>query len=434
MLPSVPTFLDGLYLAVNAVPDSCIVVDGPDGCYMKQEHIHVNHDLFSTLIHPLGLHRVVQTGANPQGLAFGTEENVRGALRAVATKMKPSFIVVTETSMCLMASSDLKGLAGAMERELGLPIQYIKPLLFEGDYLDGFAAFLDTLVDVLLSTDSLPKLKPNTVALVGFFPERMEEDTRADLEELKEIIRALRLQLCGVLLGGGALGELRKVLSASVLLALPHGQTAAQKIASVTGAKVVPVCMPLGFRATADFAETVAQVFGRQEEMKKYVKKNMRQWLPALEKARYYFLRDRLVAVAAEPVLAKAFAGFLEEIGVEVGVVALRTRHQTWLKRLGRSLAENVFCDFTPGDLFYALSNPPLGRSYDVVIGSSNEREIAWTAGCGFVEIGYPSFISHALYPKPMLGFKGAMRLLDELVHAVLRNDFERRLRGLPTD
>ena len=50
-----------------------------------------------------------------------------------------------------------------------------------------------------------------------------------------------------------------------------------------------------------------------------------------------------------------------------------------------------------------------------LVIGTSNERAAAQSLGVPFVEMGYPSLITHALYDSPWMGFNGVLWLANRL-------------------
>ena len=62
----------------------------------------------------------------------------------------------------------------------------------------------------------------------------------------------------------------------------------------------------------------------------------------------------------------------------------------------------------------------------DLVVGSGAFRHLVADRSIGYVELGFPSYLSHALAPRPYLGFQGARVLVESLLNALLRTD-ERR-------
>ena len=51
------SYMVGVYLAVNAIRDARLVVEGPDCTYMKAQYVQGNHDVLSTLTSVSGYHR-----------------------------------------------------------------------------------------------------------------------------------------------------------------------------------------------------------------------------------------------------------------------------------------------------------------------------------------------------------------------------------------
>ncbi|MDH5491779.1 MAG: nitrogenase component 1, partial [Myxococcales bacterium] len=239
ILSSVPPFLDGVYLGTNAIPDAYLVIDCPSGCFGKCERIALNHDLGSTLFDPMGKHRIVQSGINFAELTMGSERALGQLLHSVVEKTQPKALIMTQATSALLTSNDLEALCLRYGAELELPIVYLPPQTLEGDYVDGYEAFLEALVEALLPPASEPRAALEGVSLVGFLVHRLEEDQRADLEELRRLVEALQLPLRGILLDGSPMETLAEALKAEALIELPHAGQAARRIAERTGARVL---------------------------------------------------------------------------------------------------------------------------------------------------------------------------------------------------
>ena len=50
--------------------------------------------------------------------------------------------------------------------------------------------------------------------------------------------------------------------------------------------------------------------------------------------------------------------------------------------------------------------------------------------GTPVVELGFPSYFTHALYERPFLGFAGALAFIDSMANELRRIDLIRRGRG----
>ncbi len=429
-LPIVPPFLDGLYLGVNAVRDAWLVVNAPSGCFFKFERIALNHDLNSTLFHPLALHRIAQTGIDYPDLVMGTEARVRDVVRRVVEVASPPMVFLTETSMVQVTSSDLAAVAEELRLTMNIPVVYVRPNLFHGDYLDGYEAFLDALASVV--EDHHCGLDEDALAIVGYLFDRNEEDHRANVAELRRFAHALGFREAFIWLDGTDLQNLMRVKAAGTLLALPHGRKAARTIASKTGARLIELDLPVGVTGTVQWLQALGQETGRFALAEAFLARELPALLPEVDRMREMWLRDRRAVVAAEPALAAGVLDFLSEMGMEVPLLVARTRREERLGLVREAVARlaghtEVLHDPTARTLRERIrASAPL----DVVIGSSQERAAAWLAGAAFVEVGYPSFIVHALHPRPFVGFSGARNLLTEVGNAVRAREFSLSFTG----
>jgi len=98
----------GVYLAVNAVPDACLVVDGLNCALPKADLLAGNHDLNSTLFSPLGRHRLVATMTGPLPQQDNPDRKLSKLLQAAADT--GGFGAVLVTGSLYLAADVLAGL------------------------------------------------------------------------------------------------------------------------------------------------------------------------------------------------------------------------------------------------------------------------------------------------------------------------------------
>lgn len=450
-LSSVPSFLEGMYLALNAVPDVRLMLDAPVGCLFKSERLGLNHDLCSTLFDPLGSHRVIPTIEHPQQLVSGTEATLRGMIRKVVEASRPSVLFLSEVTAVLLTGNDGHAIAAEMSRECGVPVAYIRPENLEGDFLEGYETLAAGLADVIVTGPAAGGLTRRSVAVVGYMPDRLEEDHRANRRELAGLLEALGLECVCFWLDGSDTAALAQVARAETLIAFPLGREVARRIAERTGARVVEADLPLGLDGTARFlrrvaAETEAPA-GRAEAV---VDAALRHTVPVLDRVREQFLQGRSVAVAATPDLAPGLVGLASEMGMTCPLVAARCRSESRLGPVREALARldhpgsaagggweghgkaagggwvgptEILWDFPRSAFRETLQRLHEEQPVDLVIGTTSEAHAADTVGAGLVEVGYPSYRTHALTPRPTLGFAGTLRLVEEMVNAWLRTE-----------
>jgi nitrogenase molybdenum-iron protein alpha/beta subunit len=431
-LSSVPPFLDGVYLAVNAVPDLCLLIDCPSGCFFKCERIALNHDSTSTLFDPMGRHRLVQSGVDFGRLALGSEPALSELARRAVTELRPAAVLLTQASPLVVTSSDLDSFAQRASAELRVPVRYIAPQITEGDFLDGFERALEAVAEILVDRTEPPRVEAG-VALVGYFADRLEQDHRASLAELRRLLAALGLSCHGVMLDGTPLGELGAMLGAQTLLELPYAGSAARTIAARSGARIVQASLPIGLGGTLRWLERLVSDLSLDRGcLDRLIESELEQLVPTTDLARRRFLEGRRAVVAGEPEIVAGLVEFLAELSVDVPLVSVHARSSERTETVRQAVrrartSTEIVHDVSVLELRNRVEALGSERAPHVVIGSALERDIARDGGFGFIELGYPSFLIHALSPRPLLGFAGARKLLDELVAAVQLADYSRQ-------
>jgi nitrogenase molybdenum-iron protein alpha/beta subunit len=423
-LPLVPPFRDGLYLGLNAVSDLALVVDCPQGCYFQLERVALNHDLNSALLDPLGRHRVVFTEVDYARLPMGTEAALERCIEAVAARLSPPLMLVTEATMVELTGNDLDALATRLEGRLGLPVRRIRSQSLDGDYLDGFAAFLEAVARALAPARVE---SPEAVGLIGYFPDRLEQDHLASLAELGRLVQWLGVPYAGALCDGGDASAVRRVLGAGLLVGLPHARGLASRIAALTGAQALELPLPIGLAGTAQWLTSLAERLGRASRAQALVDSELSELVPALDRVRSLYLQGLVAVPVHDPHWTPGLVDLLRELGLHVPLAVTRGG---LTPEPPRGDAETVFLGATSARaLATALDGLGLSPGVDLLLGATSERVLAAQRGASFVELGYPSLVQHALSPRPLLGFAGVRRLADELLSAVLAREWARTAR-----
>lgn len=421
--------MEGVYLGVNAVKDAYLLINCPQGCYYRFEKIAINHDAASTLYDPLGCHRIIQSGINYTDLAMGTDETLFKLMKKVVEKVNPRVLFFTQASMTLVTSFDAAAFASEMERRFSVPLFYIPPATFNGDFLDGFNAFMEKLVEAVIRTSRVKSGAAGTASVCGYFADRLEEDHAANLEEISRLIGSSGVGCGGVALSGAAIEELGRAFSASMIVNLPYARSAGRRIAEMTGASVIELDLPVGIEGTVKWIRDFAGACGRKADAEEFIGRELGRVIPKIDVARRRYLLNRSVAIAADPYLAPLLALYASELGMDVPLVALKTRDGATGVRARKILEKEgieckVICDFPPEEFHAAVEELRDDERCDAIIGTDAELDAASDTGVGFVEIGYPSFFRHSFFPRPFMGFSGALRIASDLVNAVQQRDY----------
>ena len=107
----------GQMLAVNAVPDTYLLLDGPSCGFHKAELIHGNHDRTSTLLDAGGEHRVWNTDLD----ASSVIRDRRGLIAQRLTTLR------THPGAAAVLLSTFSGDSRKLQRRIAAPSNSIRP-------------------------------------------------------------------------------------------------------------------------------------------------------------------------------------------------------------------------------------------------------------------------------------------------------------------
>jgi hypothetical protein len=440
-------FLIGAYLAVNAIPDTALVVDGPDCVLPKAEHIQGNHDLHSTLLSCERAHRILHTNATVTTIPLERTEPIKASLWGALARPQINAVLLTALPMAAITDPPyellLEEVRAALRPKAAVAsatppaghLAFVPPGSLDGDWLDGFDATLLALARTLPLAERAPQpaAAPPRVAIVGYLMDRNEADHAANLAELARLVAGFAAALVSVWPSGRPVAELARAAQADLIVSLPYGRKAAEALAQRTGAPVVHTALPMGLDGTAQWVRAVAHAAGRAAAAEAFLEAELSAVAPRLEWVVPLVFLDRRFGFAGDPHLARAFIAMVEELGGEVPFRILWARpHNVPDDLRGDPAADlHVLVDPRIGTMGGALrllqhdhtvregehAGPPL----HLLVGNSHSLEDTAPAqfGVSALEFGFPSFHSHALFDRPFLGFRGCLCLAGRMAERI---------------
>ena len=402
----------GVYLAVNAVRDLFLLVEGPDCTYMKTQYVQGNHDWLSTLTSVSGTHRVANTALHPSHLSASREATIRDLMLKMASHNEVPALALTSMPMSFITGADYERLLRDVTAATGKPTFHIPGKSLSGDWLDGYAEALHALAAQLDLTGAKPTA--GKVAVVGLLFDRNEDDHTANVREIKRMLGAVGLEACSVWLSGGSLEELREARFASTILALPYGRRAANKLGRRLGVPVLEVPLPFGFDATEAFLRHAGALAGCEQQAAAFIDQELSRVVPRLEWVIPFLFQNRTVGFVGEPGVLPGIHAIVTMLGATLKFAVLTNRpiHAKDLAFPGTDLLVHPRVK----SLARYLRNVDDQGGVDLLI--ANNVGIIGTKGAVF-EFGFPSYVQHALYERPFLGFPGAMAFIDSLANAL---------------
>ncbi|MDA8132211.1 MAG: hypothetical protein M0011_11970 [Elusimicrobia bacterium] len=409
-----PSFLTGLYLAVNAVSDAYAVVDGTDCVTRKAECVHGSHDLFSTLLDCRGDSRVLHTGSHAGEIIAGDSSGAEA--RADALCGRAGVVLLSSLPVMTLTGRDYGKLAASLTGRRGTRVVSASANALDFDYLDGYALALERMAaDMPLKKGAGRRGK---VAVVGHFMDRNEGDQTGNLAELRRMLALAGLDLVCAWPGGSDYASLKEAEQAGLIISLPYARGAAATLARRTGARLLELELPLGLAASAAWLKAAAGAAGISAVKADAIIAEELSGAHSLARTAVGgALAGKRLCFTGDPYLGKAVCAFAAELGMGVAGVFLTCSGGKWASAEAAFPGRPVLRDFPVLAYGRAIEELFSGGRCDLLVSSSVGRRSA-LLGLPGMDLGFPSYRYHALRPEPFLGFSGAVNLVQRMFNA----------------
>jgi len=388
-------FLNGVYVAIDAMPGACVIVDGPY-CVATKAEMQYCHNLRSDLLPPFGRSRVVQTGMLPgmeevAGLALDRREQVEKLFDEVCSWPEVEVVFATSFDFHVLLNFPLDRIGDRASKATGKKVLHVPSRSLGGDWLDGYGMTCDALAGGI-DLDA-GRRERGAVAIVGHLMDRTEPDQVANVAELKRLVAALGLETVCVWLSGTRVASLRDVERAEIVVSLPYAREAARTLGGRLEVEVIDLDLPVGLSRTERFVTTLGDRVGRAGAAREFVEKEVAGAIRDTERHVNRFIAGTHVyAPLTDCHLAEALGSMCSDVGA-------------------------AFSAAEPGP--------------EVTSGACERRVlmVAPTLGgdgqvpAGKIHFGYPDYLDHPVTARPFLGFAGYRVLVERMAEAALRLD-----------
>jgi nitrogenase molybdenum-iron protein alpha/beta subunit len=421
------TFLVGVYVAINAIEDAYLLVEGPDCVHMKTQFVQGNHDYLSTLTSVSGFHRIANTALHPVHMTRSREAPIKARLETLAKHEATAGVLLTSMPMAFITGADYDGICRDIAESTKKQIIHIPGKSLSGDWLDGYAETLASLAKQL----ALPKTPtdPRKIAIVGHLYDRNEADQSANVAHLRALLAGLGLEVVSVWLEGQGFAQLAAVAEAGTILSFPYARRAAKTLARRTGARLVECELPFGLDATERWLRQVAGLVNAEAQAEAIIERALTRIVPRLEWLVPFLFQNRRLGYVGDPHLARGMKEITELLGARLSFAVI-TNQKNQCGTLEEEFTgtrtliwptTTAFRDFV-GD---AVREDHVGL---VVTNSAG----VGTSNTAWVEFGFPSLYTHALYERPFLGFDGCLAFIDTLANAARHAEVAAALTSQP--
>lgn len=398
----------GVVLAVNAVSDAFLLLDAPACALWRPGFIQGSHDSTSTLWDSAGMHRFQISNTSTDRIIGGNMEDLARLLGRMARTPGCGAVLAAGFPMALISGTPYETIWRNLDPAPAVPFFPVLGGSVSHDWLDGYA---HTLL-ALAAGFPLPaaERRAQDVAVVGYMYDRGERDHFANIAELRRMLAGIGLNLVSVWPGGVPLAGLGAAASAGTILSFPYAREAATVLAGRLGASLLECELPLGLNASADWLRKVGAAVGREAEADAFAERELARLAPRLAWAVEELFLHTTFDYAGDPVMLKPLARQIADVGGRmVSAAAMGGPHHAQALGSWDGLAFPV--QDAPSISVMFDAQPPA----ECHIGPADGRRSAHG-----VELGFPSYYSHAFHDRPYLGFEGAVCLLGRIADDIL--------------
>jgi nitrogenase molybdenum-iron protein beta chain len=360
---------------------------------------------------------------------FGGQANLLDAITNIFSIYTPDVIAVHTTCLSETIGDDIPQIIAKAKDEGRIPngkfiIRASTPS-YVGSHVTGFANMVKGIVEGF--SEKGPK-----AGHINIIPGFVEPSDMSEVKRIAEImgVDAVTFPDTSSVLngpqtgryemypkGGTTITDLQRTGSAKSTLALGP-------IASGTGAKFldtkcgVPceiLSLPIGIRSTDAFVNALRTCGGIVSDELEYERG---QLLDVLTDMQQYFYGKK-VALIGDPDHLVPLTEFLTDLGFNVRHVITGTPGKKFITRIKEAAGTEDINVKEASDYFY-LHQLIKNEKVDLILGNTYSKYISRDEDIPLVRIGFPIYdrVGHQYFP--LLGYRGALRLVEKLLNALL--------------
>lgn len=360
---------------------------------------------------------------------FGGQANLIEAISNIFNLYNPDVLAIHTTCLSETIGDDVLQIVAKARDEGKVPkdkyiIKASTPS-YTGSHVIGFANMVKGIIDGF----SVSGKKMNHINIIPGFVEP------SDMSEIKRIVKQMGIDsilfpdTSGVLntpqtghyemypKGGTTIDDLKRTGLAQMTLGLGHVASGpgAKFLDSKCGVPCNVIKLPIGIRATDEFIETLRQLGGTVSDKLEYDRGQVMDTITDM--AQYFY--QKKVALIGDPDQLVSLTEFLTDLGFSVRHVITGTPGKKFVKRIQEAAGTDNVNVRESSDYFY-LHQLIKNEKVDLIMGNSYAKYISRDEDIPLVRIGFPIYdrIGHQYYP--VVGYRGALRLIERMLNALL--------------
>lgn len=361
---------------------------------------------------------------------FGGGANLKTSIKNVFSIYNPDIMAIHTTCLTETIGDDIPAYLAASEVPEGKVVIHANTPSYIGSHITGFSNMTKGMVTYLAAAQEGPK-KEQVNLLPGFV-------NPGDMREIKRITKAMGIQYImlpdtsGVVdspltgkfemfpKGGTTIDEIRDTGNSKLSIAMGSFASTDAAIQLERQCKVPAktIKTPIGIKATDELLLTLRNAFAT--EIPEELEEERGQLVDIMTDTHYHF-HGKKVAIFGDPDIVIGLTEFVLSLGMVPVHILTGTPGNAFEKTIKEMLLEagikaNVKA---AGDLFTLqqwIKNEPV----DVLLGNTYGKYISRAEDVPLVRVGFPILDRSVHSYMPIVGYKGAMRLIEQISGVLL--------------
>jgi nitrogenase molybdenum-iron protein beta chain len=361
---------------------------------------------------------------------FGGQANLLEAINNIFTIYNPDVVAVHTTCLSETIGDDLNQIISKAKEEGKVPAgKYVikaNTPSYAGSHVTGFANMVKGIVDAFpVNTGH----RTNTINIIPGYVEP------SDMSEIKRIaaelnVKAIVFPDTSNVLNGPQTGKYEMYPSGGTKIAdlirsgdsvatIALGPIASGPAAKALDAKCKVPCeilkLPIGIRATDEFVDRLRILGGVSVPESIAIERG--QVVDVITDNQQYFA-GKTAALIGDPDQLVSLSGFLTDMGIKVRHVVTGTAGKKFERRIKDAAGEDVNVK-EAGDYFY-FHQLIKNEKVDLMFGNTYSKYISRDEDIPLIRFGFPIYDRTGHQYMPSAGYRGAMRLVEKILNAIL--------------
>jgi nitrogenase molybdenum-iron protein alpha/beta subunit len=310
------------FQVINGIRHMAPVIHGPKGCTYS---VASAYKMGSCEYRGVPLEPTSCTAQNEADVVYGGEGKLLEAVREANNRYHPDLIVILSCCCSGIIGDDVETVAEIAAGEVDAEVLAIRSEGFGGDFRSGYEDAFKALMKLM---EPRREVNRGTINIIGARQGPTYTEWVEDLNELERLVRAVGVEINGILCGGCTLEQIRRASSAELNASWCYdwGQKLGDLMEQQFGVPYARTGQPYGPAATEEWLMGVAVPLGLEDRAREVIRKEMENVGEELDTLRRAFEgRTALIEIAEfpGPIRALSLARMAEEFGAHPIVINL---------------------------------------------------------------------------------------------------------------